>query len=63
MLELIPNDPATSSSMTEGIVRWALNDAFVQELRNKLEYAGKVRQVGPNILPVRDSIHSYYTLF
>ena len=61
MLELIPNDLAASSSVTEETIRWASNDAYAQALGNKLEYAGRVRQVGPNILPVRGSIHSYYT--
>ena len=62
MLELIPNDPVTSSSVTEGTIRWAPNDAFSQAFGNKPEYASRVRQVGPNILPVRGSIHTYYTL-
>jgi hypothetical protein len=62
MLELIPNDPAASSSVTEGTVPWASNYAFSQALGNKLEYVGRVRQVRPNILPVWDNIHIYYTL-
>jgi hypothetical protein len=62
MKELIPTDHAASSSVTEGTVRWAPNDAYAQAHGNKPEYAGRVRQVGPNILPVRGSIHSYYTL-
>ncbi|XP_059448234.1 uncharacterized protein LOC132179516 [Corylus avellana] len=61
MEELIPTDPAASSSMTEGTVRWAPNDAYAQAHGNKPEYAGRVRQVGPYILPVRGNIHSYYT--
>jgi hypothetical protein len=28
---------------------------------NKPEYAGRVRQVKPNVLPVRGTIHSYHT--
>ncbi|XP_059440780.1 uncharacterized protein LOC132173327 [Corylus avellana] len=61
MNELIPTDPAASSSITEGTVRWAPNDAFAQAMGNKPEYAGRVRMAGPNILPVRGTIHSYYT--
>ena len=60
MKELIPTDPAAISSITEGTVRWAPNDAYSQAMGNKAEYAGRVRQVGPNVLPVRGSIHSYY---
>ncbi|XP_059453484.1 uncharacterized protein LOC132184020 [Corylus avellana] len=61
MNELIPTDPAASSSITERTVRWAPNDAFAQAMGNKPEYAGRVRMAGPNILPVRGTIHSYYT--
>jgi hypothetical protein len=43
------------------MVRWRHNDAYVQVLGNKLEYASRVRQVGPNIWPVRGSIRSYHT--
>ena len=60
MKELIPTDSAATSSITEGTVRWAPHDAYSQAMGNKAEYAGRVRQVGPNILPVRGSIHSYY---
>ncbi|XP_059441611.1 uncharacterized protein LOC132173941 isoform X2 [Corylus avellana] len=61
MEELIPTDPAASSSVTERTVRWASNNAYAQAIGNKPEYAGRVRQVGPNVLPVRGTIHSYYT--
>jgi hypothetical protein len=60
MTKLIPTDPAALSSVTQGTVRWASNDAYAQAHDNKPEYAGRVRQVGPNILPVRETIHSYY---
>jgi hypothetical protein len=60
MKELLPTDPAIESSITEGIVRWAPNDAYSQAIGNKPEYTGRVRQVGPNVLPVRGTIHSYY---
>jgi hypothetical protein len=61
MLELMPNDPAAVSSVTEGTVRWCPGDAYSQALENKPEYAGRVRQVGPGPLPVRDSTRTYYT--
>ena len=60
MKELIPTDPAAISSIIEGTVRWAPNNAYSQAMGNKAEYTGQVRQVGPNVLPVCDSIHSYY---
>jgi hypothetical protein len=61
MLELISNNPVASSSVIERTIRWAPNDAFVQALGNKPKYAGRVRKMGPNILPVQGIIHSYYT--
>ncbi|XP_059441984.1 uncharacterized protein LOC132174328 [Corylus avellana] len=61
MRELIPTNPAASSSVTEGTVKRAPNDAYAQAHGNKPEYAGRVRQAGSNILPVRGSICSYYT--
>ncbi|XP_059430152.1 uncharacterized protein LOC132163797 [Corylus avellana] len=61
MKELIPTDPAASSNITDGTVRWAPNDAFDQAIGNKPEYAGRVRMAGPNILPMQGTIRSYYT--
>jgi hypothetical protein len=61
MLELMPNDLAAVSSVTEGTVRWCPGDAYSQALGNKPEYAGRVKQVGPGILPVRGSTQTYYT--
>jgi hypothetical protein len=58
---LMPTDSAESSSITQGTVRWRHDDAYAQALGNKPEYAGKVRQVGPNIWLVRGSIRSYHT--
>ena len=43
-----------------GTVRWAPNDAYAQAHSNKPEYAGRVRGVSKNTLPVRGNIHSYY---
>jgi hypothetical protein len=61
MLELMANDSAASSSVIEGTVQWCPNNVFSQALGNKPEYVGKVRQVGPGILPVRGSTQTYYT--
>jgi hypothetical protein len=61
MLELIINDSVASSSVTEGTIRWVPNDAYAQALENKPKYAGRVKQVGQNILPVWGNIYSYYT--
>ena len=61
MLELMPNDLTAVQSVTEGTVRWCPGDAYSQALGNKLEYAGRVRQAGPGIRPVRGSTRTYYT--
>jgi hypothetical protein len=61
MVMLMPTDSVDSSSITQGTVRWRHDDAYAQALGNKPEYAGRVRQVGPNIWPVRGSIRSYHT--
>ncbi|XP_059429119.1 uncharacterized protein LOC132162898 [Corylus avellana] len=50
MNELIPTDPAASSSITEGTVRWAPNDAFAQAMGNKPEYAGRVMDIVERML-------------
>jgi hypothetical protein len=60
MTQLIPNDPAATHSMTKGTVRWEPNDAYEQAI-GKPEYAGRVRQVGPNVFPIRGTTYSYYT--
>jgi hypothetical protein len=62
MLELMANDLAASSSVTEGIVRWCPNNAFSQALENKPEYVDRIRQMGLDILLVRGSTQTYYTL-
>jgi hypothetical protein len=54
-------DPAALVQGPEGTIRWAPNDAYAQAHGNKPEYAGRVRGVSKNILPVRGHIHSYYT--
>jgi hypothetical protein len=39
-------------------VRWAPNEAYEQAV-GRPEYAGRVRQVGPNVTPVRGACFSY----
>jgi hypothetical protein len=39
-------------------VRWVPNDAYEQVL-GRPEYAGRVRQVGPNVTHVREMCFSY----
>ncbi|KAE8099637.1 hypothetical protein FH972_017602 [Carpinus fangiana] len=41
ILELMANDMAASSSVTEGTVLWCLNDAFSQAFENKPEYTSR----------------------
>jgi hypothetical protein len=61
MTRLEESDPAALVEGPEGTIRWAPNDAYAQAHGNKPEYAGRVRGVSKNILPVRGHIHSYYT--
>lgn len=61
MQRLEESDPAALVEGPEGTIRWAPNDAYAQAHGNKPEYAGRVRGVSKNILPVRGYIHSYYT--
>jgi hypothetical protein len=39
-------------------MRWAPNDEYEQAI-GRPEYAGRVRQVGPNVTPVRRTCFSY----
>jgi hypothetical protein len=61
MRRLEESDPAALVEGPEGTIRWTPNDAYAQAHGNKPEYAGRVRGVSKNILPVRGHIHSYYT--
>jgi hypothetical protein len=61
MRRLEDSDPAALVEAPEGTIRWAPNDAYAQAHGSKPEYAGRVRGVSKNILPVRGHIHSYYT--
>jgi hypothetical protein len=61
MRRLEDSDPAALVEGPEGTIRWAPNDAYAQAHGNKPEYAGRVRGVSKNFLPVRGYIHTYYT--
>jgi hypothetical protein len=57
----VESDPTESVEGPSRTVQWIPDDAYVQAHGNKPEYAGCVRGVSKNILPVRGYIHSYYT--
>lgn len=61
MERLAPTDPAASSSVTDGTVRWRPDDAYSQAFGNKPEYSGRVRGVGKNVRPVSRTTQKYYT--
>jgi len=54
----LSSDPAATQSVSGDTVRWASNDAYKQAV-GRPEYAGRVRQVGPNVTPVRGTCFSY----
>jgi hypothetical protein len=58
MTQSLSSDPAATQSVSADTVRWAPNDAYEQAV-GRPEYAGKVRQVGPNVTPVRGTCFSY----
>jgi hypothetical protein len=58
MTQSLSSDHAATQSVSEDTVRWAPNDAYEQAL-GRPEYAGRVRQVGPNVTPVRGTCFSY----
>ncbi|XP_062152044.1 uncharacterized protein LOC133860459 [Alnus glutinosa] len=51
-------DPAASDPVSSDTVRWAPGDAYEQAV-GRPEYAGRVRQVGPNVTPVRGTCFSH----
>ena len=61
MKELLPNDSAATSSITDGTIWWAPGDAYALAIDNKLEYVGRVRGVGSGIQPVKGTTLKYYT--
>jgi hypothetical protein len=58
MTQSLSSDPAATQSVSADTVRWAPNDAYEQAV-GRPEYAGRVRQVGPNVTPVRGTCFSY----
>jgi hypothetical protein len=60
MKRLADSDSAKLVKGPQGTVRWALNDAYAHAHGNKSEYAGRVRGVSRNILPMQGNIHLYY---
>lgn len=58
MTQSLSSDPAATQSVSADTVRWAPNDAYEQAI-GRPEYAGRVRQVGPNVTPVRGTCFSY----
>jgi hypothetical protein len=58
MTQSLSTDPAASESVSSDTVRWAPGDAYEQAV-GRPEYAGRVRQVGPNVTPVRGTSFSY----
>lgn len=58
MTQSLSTDPAASDSVSSDTVRWAPGDAYEQAV-GRPEYVGRVRQVGPNVTPVRGTCFSY----
>jgi hypothetical protein len=58
MAQNLSTDPAGTQSVSQDTVRWAPNDAYEQAI-GRPEYAGRVRQVGPNVTPVRGTCFAY----
>jgi hypothetical protein len=58
MTQNLSTDPAATQSVSQDTVRWAPNDAYEQTI-GRLEYAGRVRQVEPNVTPVSGTCFSY----
>jgi len=58
MTQNLSSDPAATQSVSEDTVHWAPNDAYEQAI-GRLEYEGRVRQVGTNVTPARGTCFSY----
>jgi hypothetical protein len=58
MTQGLSSDLTATQSVSYDTVRWAQNDAYEQVV-GRPEYAGRVRQVGPNVTPVRGTCFSY----
>jgi hypothetical protein len=58
MTQNLSTDPAATEPVSSDMVRWAPGDAYEQAV-GPPEYAGRVRQVGPNVTPVRGTCFSH----
>lgn len=58
MTQNLSSDLAATQRVSEDMVRWTPNDAYEQAL-GRPKYAGRVRQVGLNVTPVRGTCFSY----
>jgi hypothetical protein len=58
MAQNLSTDLAATQSVSQDTVRWAPNNAYEQAI-GRPEYAGRVRQVGPNVTPVRGTCFAY----
>jgi hypothetical protein len=58
LTQSLSSDPAATQSVLEDTVRCIPNDAYEKAL-GRPEYAGRVRQVGPNVTPVQGTCFSY----
>jgi hypothetical protein len=58
MTQSFSSNLAATQSGLEDTVLWAPNVAYKQAL-GMLEYAGRIRQVGPNVTPVRGTCFSF----
>jgi len=54
----LSTDPAATDPVSSDTVRWAPGDAYEQAV-GRPEYGDRVRQVGPNVTPVRGTCFSY----
>jgi hypothetical protein len=61
MTQSLSSDPAATQSVSADTVHWAPNDVYEQTVWRP-EYEGRVRQVGPNVTPVRETCFSYRPL-
>jgi hypothetical protein len=58
MTQGLSSDHAATQSVSKDTVCWAPNDAYEQAVKRP-EYAGRIRQVGPNVTHVRWTCFSY----
>jgi hypothetical protein len=58
MTQSLSTDSAATDPVSSDTVRWAPGDAYEQAV-GRPEYGGRVRQVGPNLTPVRGTCFSY----